>query len=127
ERRAQPSHEAQLMPTLYVTSGDVHGTADTAPGDTVEKEPPGGNVEERCCDLAPRCEPRPIEVRQSEAPARVIRDACDDRQRRFGTSEVRGVDDEAVREPQQIPERARAERRRPSPPEEDREIGNEKR
>src|SRR5439155_4745086 len=95
--------------------------------DTVQKEPPRGNVEERCRDLAPWREPRPIEVGQSESSAGLIRDARDDRQRHFWPGEVRGVDDKAVGEAQEISERARAERRRPGPPKEDRQIGNEKR
>src|SRR5205807_10594597 len=101
ETRREPSHEEQRLRRMYVTTIHVHGETDTQPGDTVQKVPPGGNVEERCRDLAPWCETRPIQVRKPEASARLVRDARDDGQRRFGSREVRGVDDEPVSETQE--------------------------
>src|SRR2546423_12526280 len=112
---------------MYVTTVHVHGKTDTQPGDTVQKEPPRGNVEERCRDLAPWCEPRPIEIGEAESSTRVIRDARDDGQRQLGSREIGGVDEEPIGETQEIRERPRAERRCPRPPEEDRQIRPEKR
>src|SRR5438105_952471 len=111
---------------MYVTTVRVYGEADTESGDTVQKDPPRGDVEERCRDLAPRCEARPIEVGESESPACRLGDARDDRQRELGPCEVRRVDHEPVDQTQQIAERPRPERRRSGPPEEDWQIWHEK-
>src|SRR6266540_6864820 len=107
---------------MDVTSIHVHGETDTESGDTVQKEAPRRNVEERCRDLTPRCEPRPIEVGEPEASARGPGDPRDDRQCELGPREVRRVDDEPVGETQQVPEGPRAKRRRPGPPEEHRKV-----
>ena len=110
---------------MDVTSIHVHRETDTKSGDTVQKDTPRRNVEERCRDLAPRCESRPIEVGEPEASARGLGDLRDGRQRELGAREVRRVDDEPVGETQQVPEGPLAKRRRPGPPEEHRKVGNE--
>src|SRR3989475_7665709 len=125
ETRREPSHEEQRLRGVDVTSIHVHGETDTEPGDTVQKEPPRRHVEERCRDLAPRGESRPVQVGEAEPSMRRLRDARDRRESDLGAREIRGVDDEPVGETQKIPERPRADGRSSGPPEKDREIGHE--
>jgi hypothetical protein len=102
----------------------VDAEADAHTHDLVEVRPPRRDVEERGDELAPRREPRPVEIRDAEvAIALGHREIRDERERAVGPREVGGVDDEPVCESEEVVEALRG----PGPPEEHREVGDEER
>ena len=89
---------------MDVSSVHVDREADADPRDAVEEWPPRGDIEERGHHLAPRREPRPSEVGHSKESARLRADASDPGQRDIGSRDVGRVDDQAIREADEIAE-----------------------
>src|SRR5216683_190104 len=94
----------------------VDAESDAKADDLVEAGAPRVDVEKGRDELAPRCEPSPIQVGDPETPAVVrLRELGDERERVLGPCEVGRIDDEAVGDGDEVVESLRVLRRRPGP------------